>query len=313
MANFVAAEQLGIKRLSGVSQHQFISEIEPAGLPVVFTDAIDKWAALGKWTPEYLTEHFGEVPVAVRGRGSQEGTRQHITMADIARRDDSIPAEQLPYLTNWNLVTESPQLLADCQPYLAYASPDWLCFPSLPHTLHYPKKQVELLYGQAGCGFPVLHFDRGYMNAFVMQIYGEKEFFVFPPSQTKNLHPRPGGEGAVSQVRDILSPDLEACPKYAQARGARLVLEPGDTLFVPGGWWHTTQLLSTSIGVTCNSISASVWSRFVRSFSAKIGAEEAPSLKRRILPHYLRALSPVLRTLYRISPNGFPRLGIGSG
>ena len=311
MAVWVDEKEVGIRRMRGVSQVQFIEEIEPAGKPVIFDDAIDDWEALGKWSPEYFTQHHGQTQVPVRGRGSAEGQQSTVTIADLVKpRPADVDPISLPYLTNWNLNTESSSLAADCQPYLKYANPDWLCFPGLPGNLHYPKQQLELLYGQAGCGFPVLHFDRGFMNAFIMQIYGEKEFFVFPPDQVSHLYPESEGS-PISKIRDVLNPDLAEFPNFEQATGARFTLKPGDTLFVPGGWWHITRLLTTSIGVTCNSVTQSVWRPFVDSCREHIQLEDNPSLQRRLLPTFMRLSTPILRAAYRISPTGFPKFGIG--
>jgi len=38
-----------------------------------------------------------------------------------------------------------------------------------------------------------------------------------------------------------LHPDLEAHPRYATANGTFVLLSAGDTLYIPGGWFHAVR------------------------------------------------------------------------
>jgi hypothetical protein len=77
---------------------------------------------------------------------------------------------------------------------------------------------------------------------------GHRRFTLFPPAQLKNLYVgpldfTPAGQ-AISLV-DMLNPDFERFPKYAealeQAQGA--TLGPGDAIFIPSMWWHHIEAL----------------------------------------------------------------------
>ena len=87
-----------------------------------------------------------------------------------------------------------------------------------------------------------------------MQLYGEKEYVAFSPEQGAVLYPRPGIERNKSQINDPLNPDLDAFPLCDQAEGVRFRLGPGETLFVPAGWWHTARILSPSVTVSINTV-----------------------------------------------------------
>ena len=84
----------------------------------------------------------------------------------------------------------------------------------------------------------ILHFDQ-YDNLFV-QISGRKRFHIFDPCQTSGLYPYPVHHPLDTRAQvDLSRPDLSTFPQLATVRGAReVVLEPGQTLFLPAYWWH---------------------------------------------------------------------------
>ncbi|VDP19018.1 unnamed protein product [Heligmosomoides polygyrus] len=49
---------------------------------------------------------------------------------------------------------------------------------------------------------------------------------------------------------DALNPDLVKYPQFAQVRCWDGVVEGGDVLFIPKGWWHLVASLSSSISIS---------------------------------------------------------------
>jgi ribosomal protein L16 Arg81 hydroxylase len=49
---------------------------------------------------------------------------------------------------------------------------------------------------------------------------------------------------------DKMAPDLGRHPKFARTRQFDIVMEPGEALFLPVGWWHHVTALSTSVSVS---------------------------------------------------------------
>ncbi len=48
---------------------------------------------------------------------------------------------------------------------------------------------------------------------------------------------------------DFHKPDFEALPKYAKAKPIEFILEPGETLFLPGRWAHQVDTIEASIAM----------------------------------------------------------------
>ena len=89
-----------------------------------------------------------------------------------------------------------------------------------------------------------LHFDR--KNNFICQMCGQKEILLFGPEETQYLYQKEGSDendlfnNRFSSINTNLSPETfrEHYPKTSQTIATRVVLNPGDVLFVPKLWWH---------------------------------------------------------------------------
>ncbi len=106
-----------------------------------------------------------------------------------------------------------------------------------------------------------LHYDALHALGFVNQIYGDKEFIVFPsergevplPVRTRSRH---------SDLNDPFEPDRKRFPLFTQALQCRFVLGPGETIFNPAGWWHATRMLTPSVAVVISTVNGRNWDEF---------------------------------------------------
>jgi hypothetical protein len=227
--------------------------------PVIVTGGFDHWPARTKWTLAFFKESYGHLQVEVDGKT--------YAMAEIIDKvEKSTPENPAPYLRN-HLVNRLPQELQDdIQPMPQCTRPNWLEHPLM--RIRGALTFIELYIGGRGAKFPVLHYDGLHTHAFLMQLVGVKEYIVFAPDQTPFMYPSKLSPSATnSEVNDVDTPDVSRFPKFAEAQGMRFKLHPGETLFVPSGWWHTARILSPSITVSINGVNAANWSAFSSDFS----------------------------------------------
>jgi len=111
----------------------------------------------------------------------------------------------------------------------------------------------ELFIGMVGAETP-LHFDER-ENLF-FQVRGRKEICVFPFTDYTRLYPFPTTHPCdrQSMVGDPRNVDCEVFPGFREAVGHHAVLEGGDLLYLPYGWWHWLRNLDH------HPISISFWS-----------------------------------------------------
>jgi hypothetical protein len=255
-----------IDRRAGLTRTSFADEYLSPPRPVILTDAMSHWPALGRWTPEFFKHEYGALEVAVDG--------ETMTLAQlIARIEASSVDAPAPYLRNQSLAAWPPELAAEVSPMPECTQPNWLdsrVFPSRNQL-----SSVEVYIGGRGAEFPVLHYDGMHTHAFLMQLHGDKEYIVFSPEQTPYMYPRDGLERNKSRVGDVLAPDLASFPLFDEAQGVRFELHPGETLFVPAGWWHTARILSASVTVSVNVLNRANSAAFREDYCASIARRSA--------------------------------------
>jgi ribosomal protein L16 Arg81 hydroxylase len=116
----------------------------------------------------------------------------------------------------------------------------------IPHEYLDPDRcsqQVFLWLGPEGTVTP-LHHD--VMNILFVQVFGRKRVILFDPLQTPYLY---NDDGVYSQI-DPLSVDHSRFPLYREAESRTLILNPGEALFIPAGYWHHVEALEPSANVS---------------------------------------------------------------
>ncbi|HEY3329890.1 MAG TPA: cupin-like domain-containing protein [Capsulimonadaceae bacterium] len=242
-----------IDRRSNLAYDEFASNYLFANKPVVLTDAASKWTAIGKWDLDYLKTHHGSVEVPLDGTTYRVADYVDLVHASTA----SSPA---PYMRNQNIAKLFPELMADLDPLPAVLSPNWLhhkYFPPQLQRLMSTNSVLEAFIGGPGATFPVIHFDSMYTHAFLTQVHGTKKLMLWDPTQSNLMYATKRNN--VSDVNDVLKPDLEKYPRFADAKAAVTDIGPGDTAFIPSGWWHTALMLTESITVSANVVNKSNW------------------------------------------------------
>jgi hypothetical protein len=125
--------------------------------------------------------------------------------------------------------------------------------------------EYELFIGGRGRSFPFLHYDFPKAHTFIHQLQGRKLFLAFAPSDTPYLYPKSGRRFQVSQIPDVEHVSLDEFPLFRSATRFETELGPGDTLFMPPGWWHTARMLTFSVSVGIDVANETNWEE-VRDF-----------------------------------------------
>ncbi len=235
-----------IERIKAPAFNVFIREYYSKHLPVVLTDGIDKWPALKKWTPEYLSTHFGHVDVEVQfGREGdpmyERNSLSHkkmMKLAEFSRMATEVEASNDFYMTANNAAQNMNGLAGLFEDVTdfgeGYREQDTL------------KSRNLLWFGPKGTYTP-MHHDLS--NNMLIQIYGRKKVTLIPATQVPLMYNDKGVYTAATY------PDYDKAkhPLLEKVTPMEFMLEPGDSVFIPIGWWHSVESLDVSISLTFNN------------------------------------------------------------
>ena len=208
------------------------------GLPFLMRGLVRRWplSALG---PEVLRERFSHVPVRARV-GDYINTA---FAADRAMQDMSMGQ----YL---DLVAEGKYALPPYLGNLELRELNRLChWPTYFDKMGPPRFWV----GPAGTVTP-LHCD--YDDNIFAQVWGRKRIFLSPPHHDTFLYPSEANAILFGSPFDPEAPDFARFPLARQASMIECIVEPGDMLYVPAGWYHQVRALTFSL-------SSNRWARAV--------------------------------------------------
>lgn len=213
-----------VDRRTGLTREQFAAAYLEPQKPVVFTDLMAAWPARERWTIEMFKENYGHLRVPVvsnnyskPGKGYMEPDRV-ITFREFLEIIESGPTDLRIFL--WNIFNAAPELRQDFR---------------LPTIMDGFSDDFPFMFFGGEGSKVALHYDIDMSHVFLNQIHGRKRVVLFPPSMARHLYRHPF---TVASYVDLNRPDYSKFPALAHAKGYETIICPGETLFMPSGWWH---------------------------------------------------------------------------
>ncbi len=223
-----------IERRTTPSADVFYAHYFHAHRPCVFTDFTEGWPARA-WTPESLATRLGEAEIeVVRGRDAFPD--------DYDRRTRELSV-RMPFSAYVKLVRDRTPT-NDLYSVAHNKNMDRAAFAALTEDVRIDDGYFDRTHltggtsfwlGPAGTVTP-LHHDT--TNILFCQLYGRKKMTLVSPFEAALLDHAKGFYSLLS---------AEAADEAFPAKRHTVVLEPGDALFLPVGWWHEVRALDVSI------------------------------------------------------------------
>ena len=263
----------------------FQDHLDTNRTPIIIPGATANWSAALLWQNPYYFYKLtlgGHrlVPVEVGKSYTDDSWGQKIIPIREFFSTYLLPAEpeDVGYLAQHDLFAQIPTLREDILiPDYCYTTPppadaDAARTSGLAQALQLDQPLLNAWFGPKGTQTP-LHTDP-YHNI-LCQVVGYKYVRLYPPSETPELYPRGTDDkgismantsqvdvskhvrtkGLVANGREGL--DAEAVreehkkfPLFDYAKYVEGVLAPGECLYVPVGWWHYVEGLTTSFSVS---------------------------------------------------------------
>lgn len=225
--------------VQNINREEFLTNYFIPCKPVVIRNLSASWPALQKWTFEYLKEIAGN---------------QVVPLYDSSKADPSkpinAPAAEMRFADYLDLIQKEP---TDLRIFLfdpiKYA-------PALLKDFQPPKellggfldKYPNMFFGGKG-SVTFLHYDIDLAHIFHTHFHGRKRVILFENKWKERLYCIPFATYALEDYT-IENPDFDKFPALKGISGFETLLEHGDTLFMPTGYWHWMKYLDGSFSIS---------------------------------------------------------------
>jgi hypothetical protein len=228
-----------IPHIDDISKEDFITNYLIPRKPLIIRNATQSWPALQKWTFDYLKEVVGDQVVPLYDSSKADPSKPINAAAAEMKFGDYIdliqkgPTDLRIFL--FDPIKFAPKLLDD------YRSPTNLMGGFLD-------KYPNMFFGGAG-SVTFLHYDIDLAHIFHTHFNGRKRVILFDQKWSDRLYCIPFATYALEDY-DIENPDYEKFPALSGVEGHEAILEHGDTLFMPTGYWHWMKYLDGSFSIS---------------------------------------------------------------
>ena len=215
-------------------------------LPVVIKNLAKDWPAYSKWNWDYFKQLVGQKKVPLYNNVKSDAytpintADDYKTFGEYIDMISSGPAAWRIFL--FNIFDHAPQLIND--------------FTWPEHLMKGFVKKYPMLFTGGASSITHMHFDIDMSHILHTQFCGRKRVLMFPYQEQYKLYRKPW---EVLSLADFSNYYIDGkFPALKLAEGHDFMLEPGDTLFMPAGYWHHMEYLDSGFAMSLRALQPSV-------------------------------------------------------
>lgn len=267
-----------VDRVANISGEEFKAKYYDKQVPVVIRDLAKQWPAYTKWNWEYLKEVAGKEKVGIYNNMKSDAytpinkADEYTTFGEYIDMISKGPAAWRIFL--FNIFSHAPQLTQD------FTWPD--------HLMKGFVKRVPMLFVGGKGSITHMHFDIDLSHIIHTQFAGRKRVLLFPYTEQHKLYRKPFEVLSVADFSNYYDPeksklDFKQFPAIDTAEGYDIILEPGDTLFMPGGYWHHMEYLESGFAMSLRALNNSLTGKLKGVWNL-VGMRNIDTLMKKTMP-----------------------------
>jgi hypothetical protein len=241
-----------IDKVENISPEDFKKNYYDTMKPLIIKGLAKHWPAYNKWNWDYFKQIVGKVKVGLYNNIKSD-TYTPINTADdyktFGEYIDMIkegPAGWRIFL--FNIFQHAPQLTKD--------------FTWPEHLMKGFVKRYPMLFVGGATSITHMHFDIDVSHILHTQFMGRKRVLLFPNEEQYKLYRKPFEVLSLVDFSNYYegngTPDYAAFPAVKYAKGYEVILEHGDTLFMPAGYWHHMEYLDSGFAMSLRALQGSM-------------------------------------------------------
>ena len=245
-------ELKAIDRVENISREDFKKNYYDTMTPLIITGLAKQWPAYHKWNWDYFKEIVGNVKVGLYNNVKSDAYTPINTADDYKTFGEYIdiikegPAAWRIFL--FNIFQHAPELTKD------FTWPEDLMKGFV--------KRYPMLFVGGETSITHMHFDIDISHILHTQFLGRKRVLLFPNEEQDKLYRKPFEVLSLVDFSNYHqgngTPDYEAFPAVRYAKGYEVILEHGDTLFMPAGFWHHMEYLDSGFAMSLRALQDSI-------------------------------------------------------
>lgn len=241
-----------INTVETITPEEFKSNYYVPQKPVVITGLAKRWPAYTRWTWDYFKEIVGNQQVALYNNVKSDAYTPINTADDYKTFGEYIdmiqqgPAGWRIFL--FNIFDHAPQLIND------FTWPEDLMKGFV--------KKYPMLFTGGQTSITHMHFDIDMSHILHTQFAGRKRVLLFKYEEQHKLYRKPFEVLSLADFSNYNQspgkPDYDKFPALKYAKGYEVILNHGDTLFMPAGYWHHMEYLDSGFALSLRALQSSL-------------------------------------------------------
>ena len=231
-----------------LSAEQFHREYYLPCKPVIIKSLAKEWPAFQKWDWEFLKQTAGHHRVGIYNNIKSDAHTPINTADDYKTFGEYIdmiskgPAAWRLFL--FNIFDHTPELTKD------FSWPE--------EYLNGFIKKYPMLFAGGASSITHLHFDIDLSHIMHTQFIGRKRVLLFPFEEQYKLYRKPFEVLSLADFSHYHekngTPDYKQFPAIKNANGYEAIMEHGDTLFMPAGYWHHMEYIESGFAMSLRAL-----------------------------------------------------------
>jgi len=266
-----------VEKVASIDPEVFKRDYYEVSKPLVITDLSKSWVARDRWNWDYFKQIVGNKQVGIYNNTKSDAytpinkADDYKTFGEYVDMIRKGPAGWRIFL--FNIFEHAPQLTED--------------FTWPEHLMKGFVKKFPMLFVGGETSITHMHFDIDLSHILHTQFAGRKRVLLFPHEEQHKLYRKPFEVLSMADFSHYYqtgeNPDYSAFPALKFAKGYEVILEHGDTLFMPAGYWHHMEYLESGFAMSLRALNNTLTGKLKGAWNL-VGMRSIDTLMKKTAP-----------------------------